>query len=395
MFEQKRQLAELLKNFSYQAPTSPRSNTSISPLRLSKNPSSNGSVRETEADMDASFYPSPVDWQTLHRPLKIDMFTHKDAGKLVEWIDKKKNPPSARAAAQRYQVYLNQELSEVESSPLGSMSASGSAPKTCANNDNIVLEDARLDQLYCGGNGSPRSSTASTPFPAILPCSNFIHDGVDELGHQTDIFNLIPAPTLVIEHRQEELQFMADRLEKAITKLPAPTENGAVFPFAARFGYAEWTKARDPYYLYPYEKALEVCIFVKSNSPSNADLDMNTTTNTTMNTIVKDSHHDMSIKYNLSPCETSNHNAKQPEQGQGEYICTSMERVRTATMARRPIPKTTTEAVLMLNIIILFYSTWYGLDPDGMPHMISTSKDRVRKVVLETLIETLYHEAYE
>lgn len=30
-----------------------------------------------------------------------------------------------------------------------SMSASGSAPKTCANNDNIVLEDARLDQLYC------------------------------------------------------------------------------------------------------------------------------------------------------------------------------------------------------------------------------------------------------
>lgn len=62
MFEQKRQLAELLKNFSYQAPTSLNSNTSISPLRLSKNPSSNGSVRETEADMDASFYPSPVDW---------------------------------------------------------------------------------------------------------------------------------------------------------------------------------------------------------------------------------------------------------------------------------------------------------------------------------------------
>lgn len=62
MFEQKRQLAELLKNFSYQAPISLNSNTSISPLRLSKNPSSNGSVRETEADMDVSFYSSPVDW---------------------------------------------------------------------------------------------------------------------------------------------------------------------------------------------------------------------------------------------------------------------------------------------------------------------------------------------
>lgn len=37
MLEQKRQLAELLKNFSYQAPTSLRSNTSISPLSLSKN----------------------------------------------------------------------------------------------------------------------------------------------------------------------------------------------------------------------------------------------------------------------------------------------------------------------------------------------------------------------
>lgn len=189
-------------------------------------------------------------------------------------------------------------------------------------------------------------------------------------------------------------------LKKAITKLPARTENGAVFPFAARFGYAERTKARDPYYLYPYEKPLEVCIFVKSDSPSNADLDMNTTTNTTMNTIVKDSHHDMSVhdmsvKYNLNPSETSNHNAKQPEQGQGEYICTAWKRVRMAIMARRPIPKRTTEAVLMLNIIILFSSTWYGLDPDGMPHMASTNKDRVRKVVLETLIETLYHEAYE
>ncbi|KIR38382.1 hypothetical protein I307_06276 [Cryptococcus deuterogattii 99/473] len=63
------------------------------------------------------------------------MFTHKNAAKLVEWIDKKKNPPSARAVAQRYQVYLKQELSEVESSPLESMSGSGSAPKTCANND--------------------------------------------------------------------------------------------------------------------------------------------------------------------------------------------------------------------------------------------------------------------
>lgn len=49
----------------------------------------------------------------------------------------------------------------------------------------------------------------------------------------------------------------------------------------------------------------------------------------------------------------------------------------------------------MLNIIILFYSTWYGLDPDGMSHIVSTNKDRVRKVVLETLIETLYHGAYE
>lgn len=29
------------------------------------------------------------------------------------------------------------------------MSASGSAPKTCANNGNVILEDARLDQLYC------------------------------------------------------------------------------------------------------------------------------------------------------------------------------------------------------------------------------------------------------
>lgn len=29
------------------------------------------------------------------------------------------------------------------------MSASGSAPKTCANNDKVILEDARLDQLYC------------------------------------------------------------------------------------------------------------------------------------------------------------------------------------------------------------------------------------------------------
>lgn len=66
-----------------------------------------------------------------------------------------------------------------------------------------------------------------------------------------------------------------------------------------------------------------------------------------------------------------------------------------AIMARRPIPKRTTEAVLMLNIIILFYSTWYGLDPDGMSHIVSTNKDRVRKVVLETLIETLYHGAYE
>lgn len=69
ILEQKRQLAELLKNFSYQAPTSLRSNTSISPLSLSKNPSSNGSVREMEADTDASFYSSPVDSQTLHCPL--------------------------------------------------------------------------------------------------------------------------------------------------------------------------------------------------------------------------------------------------------------------------------------------------------------------------------------
>lgn len=220
------------------------------------------------------------------------------------------------------------------------------------------------------------SPTPSTPFPATLPCSNFIHDGVDELGHQIDIFYLIPAATLVIEHSEEELQSMADRLEKAITKLPGRTENGAVFPFAARFGYAEWTKARDPCYVYPYEKPLEVCIFVKGDFLSNADLDMNTTTNTTMNTIVKGSHHDMSVKYNLNPSQTSNHNAKQPEQGQDEHICTSMERVRTAIMARRPMPKTTTEAVLMLNIIILFYSTWYGLDPDGMPHMVSTNKDR-------------------
>lgn len=181
---------------------------------------------------------------------------------------------------------------------------------------------------------------------------------------------------------------MADQLEKAITKLPARTEKGAVFPFAARFGYAEWTKARDPYYLYPYEKPLEVSIFVKSDFLSNADLDMNTTMNTTMNTIVKDSHHDMSVKYNLNPSQTSSHNAKQPEQGQDEHICTSMERVRMAIMARRPIPKTTTEAVLILFDLVWFGSRWdaaHGQHKQGS----------IRKAVLETLIETLYHDAYE
>ncbi|WVO24606.1 uncharacterized protein IAS62_005974 [Cryptococcus decagattii] len=39
VLEQKRQLAELLKKFSYQAPTSLPSNTSISSISLSKNPS--------------------------------------------------------------------------------------------------------------------------------------------------------------------------------------------------------------------------------------------------------------------------------------------------------------------------------------------------------------------
>lgn len=242
------------------------------------------------------------------------------------------------------------------------------------------------------------SSTPSTPFPATLPSSNVTHDGVDELGYQTDIFNLILAATLVIEHREEELQSMADRLHKAIVKLPARTENVAVFPFAARFGCVEWTKARDPHYLYPYEKPFEVCIFVKNvvkNGPgSSATANTSTSINTTTD---KDSQDDSnrSVKYNLNPNENSNPKTKQPEQGRGEYIRTSMERVRTAIMARRPIPKTTTEAILMLNIIILFYSTWYGLDPDGVPHKVSTDKDRVRKVVLETLIETLYHEAYE
>lgn len=69
--------------------------------------------------MDPSFYPSPVNSQTLHHPLEIDIFAHKDAEKLVAWIDKKKNPLSARAVAQRYQIYLNQELSDAGSSPLG------------------------------------------------------------------------------------------------------------------------------------------------------------------------------------------------------------------------------------------------------------------------------------
>lgn len=119
ILDQRRQLAELLKHFPYQAPTGIRSNTPISPLCLSKNPSSNGSARETDADTDPSFYPSPVNSQTLHHPLEIDIFTHMDAEKLVAWIDKKKNPLSARAVARRYQVYLNQELSDAGSSPLG------------------------------------------------------------------------------------------------------------------------------------------------------------------------------------------------------------------------------------------------------------------------------------
>lgn len=119
ILDQRRQLAELLKHFPYQAPTGIRSNTPISPLCLSKNPSSNGSARETDADMDPSFYPSPVNSQTLQHPLEIDIFAHKDAEKLVAWIDKKKNPLSARAVAQRYQIYLNQELSDAGSSPLG------------------------------------------------------------------------------------------------------------------------------------------------------------------------------------------------------------------------------------------------------------------------------------
>lgn len=51
MLEQKRQLDELLKNFPYQALTSLRRNTSISPLSLSKNPSSNGSVRRRRIRM--------------------------------------------------------------------------------------------------------------------------------------------------------------------------------------------------------------------------------------------------------------------------------------------------------------------------------------------------------
>lgn len=51
MLEQKRQLDELLKIFPYQAPTSLPRNTSISPLSLSKNPSSNGSVRRRRIRM--------------------------------------------------------------------------------------------------------------------------------------------------------------------------------------------------------------------------------------------------------------------------------------------------------------------------------------------------------
>ncbi|AFR98739.1 hypothetical protein C343_06724 [Cryptococcus neoformans C23] len=500
ILDQRRQLAELLKHFPYQAPTGIRSNTPISPLCLSKNPSSNGSARETDADTDPSFYPSPVNSQTLHHPLEIDIFTHKDAEKLVAWIDKKKNPLSARAVAQRYQVYLNQELSDAGSSPLGGLSASGPAPGTCSNDDKTVLEDPRLDQLYWNsifernkpseeeekeqlysdhslddsqeqtmdsetthsdqtqvtarnnlpllpslGNpipsverGTPQynktryngmtlndsfitpadhdhlqrlgvktrrwkrlaSSTPSAPFPATLPCSDVTHDGVDELGYQTDIFNLIPADTLVIKHREEEFQAMADRLERAIAKLPARTENVAVFPFATRFGCVEWTKASDPHYLYPYEKPFEVCLFVKSDpdSSATANTNANTTTSTSMNTTDMDSQHDdpnRGVKYNLNPSENSNPNANQPEQGRGRYIRTSMERVGTAIMARRPIPKTIMEAILMLNVTIFFYSTWYGLDPHGVPHKVRTDKDRVRKVVLETLVETLYHEAYE